>query len=55
MLELTSRYFAAEVIGNLIGVEPRKYMRPARVDRALNKERARELGTRFQPYNWTVQ
>lgn len=25
------------------------------MDYALNKDRARELGTKFQPYNWTVQ
>lgn len=30
-------------------------MKPRRMDTALNKERARELGERFQPYNWTVE
>lgn len=51
---LMYRYFAAEIIGNLLGLAPRKWMRPKRMDYALNKERAKELGTKFQPYNWTV-
>lgn len=49
------RYFAAEIIGNILGLEPRKWLRPKKIDFALNKERARTLGTKFQPYNWTVQ
>ncbi|WVQ86961.1 hypothetical protein IAS59_000680 [Cryptococcus gattii] len=48
------RYFAQEVIGNILGLEPRKWRRPRKMDVALNKERARKLGTLFQPYNWTV-
>ncbi|RSH94889.1 hypothetical protein EHS25_004695 [Saitozyma podzolica] len=49
------KYFAAEIIGNILGLEPRKWLRPKKIDFALNKERARTLGTKFQPYNWTVQ
>lgn len=30
-------------------------MRPKRIDYSMNPERARALGTKFQPYNWTVQ
>ncbi|AFR94781.1 cell cycle control protein cwf19 [Cryptococcus neoformans C23] len=48
------RYFAQEVIGNILGLEARKWRRPRKMDVALNKERARKLGTHFQPYNWTV-
>ncbi|WWD16329.1 hypothetical protein CI109_100755 [Kwoniella shandongensis] len=48
------RYFAQEVIGNVLGLEPRKWRRPRKMDLALNKERARALGEKFQPYNWTV-
>ncbi|WVQ83928.1 hypothetical protein IAT38_006072 [Cryptococcus sp. DSM 104549] len=48
------RYFAHEVIGNVLGLEPRKWRKPRRMDVALNKERARKLGTQFQPFNWTV-
>jgi hypothetical protein len=49
------RYFAAEIIGNILGVEPRRWRNPRTIDLSLNKERARALGTKFQPYNWTVQ
>jgi len=50
-----ARYFAAEIIGNIVGVEPRKWRNPRTIDLAQNKDRARALGTKFQPYNWTVQ
>jgi len=52
---LCGRYFAVEIIGNILGLEPRKWRKPRRMDTALNKERARALGEKFQPYNWTVQ
>ncbi|WVR03641.1 hypothetical protein IAU60_000636 [Kwoniella sp. DSM 27419] len=48
------RYFAAEVIGNVLGLEPRKWRRPRKMDYAMNKERARTLGEKFQPFNWTM-
>ncbi|KAL1411883.1 Pre-mRNA-splicing factor cwf19 [Vanrija albida] len=48
-------YFAAEIIGNILDLEPRKWLRPRRIDYSMNPERARGLGTKFQPYNWTVQ
>ncbi|WWC58338.1 uncharacterized protein I303_100878 [Kwoniella dejecticola CBS 10117] len=48
------RYFAAEVIGNVLGLEPRKWRKPKKIDYNLNKERARKLGEQFQPFNWTV-
>lgn len=55
-LELIKRrYFAGEIIGNLLDLEPRKWRKPKRLDYALNQQRAAELGNRFQPYNWTVQ
>lgn len=50
-----NRYFAAEIIGNILNLEPRKWLRPRKIDASLNKERARALGTQFQPYNWTVE
>ncbi|WVQ93714.1 hypothetical protein IAU59_000791 [Kwoniella sp. CBS 9459] len=48
------RYFASEVIGNVLGLEPRKWRRPKKMDYALNQDRARRLGQQFQPFNWTV-
>jgi hypothetical protein len=43
------------VIGNVLGLEPRKWMKPKKLDYSLNQERARALGTKFQPYNWTLE
>nr|XP_019014591.1 cell cycle control protein cwf19 [Kwoniella pini CBS 10737]OCF53372.1 cell cycle control protein cwf19 [Kwoniella pini CBS 10737] len=48
------RYFAAEIIGNLLDLEPRKWRKPKKIDYNLNKERARKLGEQFQPFNWTI-
>lgn len=48
-------YFAHEIIGNILELEPRKWRNPKKMDYAHNKDRARALGTKFQPYNWTVQ
>ena len=50
-----ARNFAAEIIGNVLSLEPRKWRRPRKMDSSLNKHRARELGTSFQPYDWTLQ
>lgn len=49
------RYFAAEIIGNILNLEARKWLRPRKLDSSMNKERARALGTKFQPYNWTLE
>jgi hypothetical protein len=51
----SKRYFAAEIIGNMLSVEPRRWRRPQKLDYALNKTRASKLGNMFQPYNWTLE
>jgi hypothetical protein len=51
---LIDRYFAAEIIGNLLDLEPVKWRKPKKMDFALNQERAAKLGNWFQPYNWTT-
>jgi hypothetical protein len=38
-------YFAAEIIGSVLGVEPRKWRRPRKVDWSRNKERIRKFRT----------
>lgn len=53
--ELTNRYFAAEIIGNLLDLEPIKWRKPKKLDYGLNPQRAAKLGQWFQPYNWTTQ
>ena len=47
-------YFAAEVIGQMLGLEPRRWRKPDQYAVSLNKQRAKALGEKFQPYNWTV-
>lgn len=49
------RYFAQEIIGNMLGLEPRKWRKPRRADPALNQARKAKLGNKFQPFNWTLQ
>jgi hypothetical protein len=49
------RYFAAEIIGNLLDLEPIKWRKPKKLDYGLNPQRAAKLGQWFQPYNWTTQ
>lgn len=49
------RYFAQEIIGNMLGLEPRKWRKPRRVDFNLNQARKAKLGNQFQPFNWTLQ
>ncbi|KAI5454070.1 Pre-mRNA-splicing factor cwf19 [Naganishia albida] len=49
------RYFAQEIIGNMMGLEPRKWRKPRRADPALNQARKAKLGNKFQPFNWTLQ
>lgn len=53
--ELMARYFAAEIIGNLLDLEPIKWRKPKKLDYGLNQQRAAKLGQWFQPYNWTTQ
>jgi hypothetical protein len=52
---LTRRYFAHEIIGNLLGLEARKWRKPRRLDPQTNQARKAKLGNAFQPYNWTLQ
>lgn len=47
------RWFAAEIIGNLLDVEPRKWRRPRRIDLRLNKERVERFKKTYTQYDWT--
>lgn len=44
------RYFAGEIIGSLLDLEPRKWRHPKRVQQDPSK-----LGNAFHPYDWTLQ
>jgi hypothetical protein len=54
-MDCLSRYFAAEIIGSMLDLEPRKWRKPRRVDYRRNKERASKLGNKFHRYDWTLQ
>ncbi|KAF8505305.1 CwfJ C-terminus 1-domain-containing protein-like protein [Gautieria morchelliformis] len=47
------RYFAAEIIGNQLDVEPRRWRRPKRIDFRFNKERVSTFRAKYEKYDWT--
>ncbi|KDQ12326.1 hypothetical protein BOTBODRAFT_113169 [Botryobasidium botryosum FD-172 SS1] len=47
------RYFAAEIIGNVMELEPRKWRRPKRVDLRQNKARADRFNQKYAKHDWT--
>jgi hypothetical protein len=48
-----ARYFAGEIIGNLLDVEPRRWRHPRRMDFSRNKERVAGFKKRFDRFDWT--
>ncbi|KAH9980197.1 CwfJ C-terminus 1-domain-containing protein-like protein [Lactifluus volemus] len=47
------RYFAGEIIGNILELEPRRWLRPRRLDFGQNKERVVKFKKRFDQFDWT--
>lgn len=47
------RYFAAEILGNQLDVEPRKWWRPRRMDVKGNKGRVAKFNAAYSKYDWT--
>ncbi|KAJ6584817.1 CwfJ C-terminus 1-domain-containing protein-like protein [Mycena capillaripes] len=47
------RYFAGEIIGNVLELEPRKWRRPKRIDFRSNKERVVEFKKKYDKFDWT--
>ncbi|EKM79325.1 hypothetical protein AGABI1DRAFT_85181 [Agaricus bisporus var. burnettii JB137-S8] len=47
------RYFAGEIIGNLLDLEPRRWRRPRKVDFRSNKERVKSFKKEYEKFNWT--
>jgi hypothetical protein len=47
------RWFAAEIIGNLLDLEPRRWRKPRRMDYRLNKERVDKFKKKYAKYDWT--
>ncbi|KAF9257518.1 hypothetical protein L218DRAFT_965294 [Marasmius fiardii PR-910] len=46
-------YFAAEIIGNLVDIEPRRWRRPKRIDFRTNKERVSQFKKTYDKFDWT--
>ncbi|BGP03951.1 Complexed with Cdc5 protein Cwf19 [Rhodotorula toruloides ATCC 204091] len=47
------RYFAQEIIGNLLSLEPRKWRKPRRLDRRDNPKRIADFRKMYDAYDWT--
>ncbi|KAF9516370.1 hypothetical protein BS47DRAFT_1376037 [Hydnum rufescens UP504] len=47
------RYFAPEIIGNVLDLDPHRWRRPMRVDFHLNKERVATTKKKYSKYDWT--
>lgn len=48
-----ARYFAGEIVGNLLELEPRRWRHPRRLDFGRNKERVTNFRKRFDRFDWT--
>lgn len=52
--EIVARsYFAQEIIGNLLSLEPRKWRKPRRLDRRDNPKRIADFRKMYDAYDWT--
>ncbi|GLB38508.1 putative protein similar to CwfJ C-terminus 2 [Lyophyllum shimeji] len=47
------KYFAGEIIGNVLELEPRRWRRPRRIDFRANKERVQEFRKKYDKFDWT--
>ncbi|KAI0632175.1 CwfJ C-terminus 1-domain-containing protein-like protein [Trametes polyzona] len=47
------RWFAAEIIGNILEVEPRRWRHPRRVEFWQNKERVKKFKAKYDKFDWT--
>ncbi|KAF8133995.1 CwfJ C-terminus 1-domain-containing protein-like protein [Boletus edulis] len=47
------KYFAAEIIGNVMDVEPRRWRRPRGIDRRQYRDRINDFKKKYDKYDWT--
>ncbi|KAL1950615.1 hypothetical protein VTO73DRAFT_5739 [Trametes versicolor] len=47
------RWFAAEIIGNVLDIEPRRWRRPHRIDFWQNKDRVKKFKAKYDKFDWT--
>lgn len=49
------RYFAAEILGNILELDPHRWRRPRRMDFSQNASRVQKFFKVYQKYDWTSQ
>ncbi|KAI5475283.1 cell cycle control protein, Cwf19 [Pseudohyphozyma bogoriensis] len=47
------RWFAQEIIGNVLELEPRRWRKPKRLDYRQNKDRVAQFMAKYAKYDWT--
>lgn len=47
------KYFAGEIIGNILDLEPRRWRRPKRVDFHSNRQRVAQFKRKYDKFDWT--
>lgn len=47
------KWFAAEIIGNILDLEPRLWRKPRWIDRGQNKSRVAAFKKQYDAYDWT--
>ncbi|KAL4251855.1 Cwf19-like protein [Abortiporus biennis] len=47
------KFFAGEIIGNVMELEPRQWRRPKRIDSRFNKERVAKFRKMYDKFDWT--
>lgn len=52
-MDVTRRYFAAEIIGNVLEVDQRRWRRPKRLDSRISKDRISQFKKKYDKYDWT--
>ncbi|KAG6897766.1 hypothetical protein C0992_011435 [Termitomyces sp. T32_za158] len=46
-------YFAGEIVGGVLDLEPRRWRRPRRIDLRVNKDRVFQFKKKYDKYDWT--
>jgi hypothetical protein len=46
-------YFAGEIIGNVLELEPRRWRRPRRIDFRSNRDRVAQFRKSYDKFDWT--
>ncbi|KXN88124.1 Pre-mRNA-splicing factor cwf19 [Leucoagaricus sp. SymC.cos] len=47
------RYFAGEIIGNVLDIEPRRWRHPRKLDFRSHKERVKDFKKKYDRFDWT--